>query len=793
VKVRLFFFFLFICLGLYGIGQVPVTISLTQNKDSSLATLVLYRLPDSVKINSRIIIDTAQLSVSPKTNYYLTVQAVGKKTIHKIIEVKHTPLIIELKLVNDASTLESIVLVSKKPFIRQEDDKTIIDAEPIASSSTNAYEVLEKTPGAVTLDGNVYLNSATPAIIQINGREVKMSADEVSTMLKNLPANSIVKIEILRTPSAKYDASGAGGIINIVLKKGVKLGTSGSLSAEYAQGKYASGSLGFSLNNRTGKFNSNFSYNYSKRKSFELLESTRKGNNSNLAQDAYTVYPSSGHFIRAGIDYAANKNFTIGYSTRISLYHNNSHAENNINILSDNSPTIFLQSLALANNKNKSSYFNNDIDLDYKLDSLGSEWSTSLTYNYYKVNTNQQYGNLVSIPQGVHDVLGNGEIGAERNYYMAQTDFTWKKIPRSTVEAGGKISVNHFNSNALFSIDSTGVPVNDIIKTARFNYKEQVGSLYLQVSRSFGAFTIKPGLRLETTNTQGVQHIPYDTGFTIRRTDLFPYIFVKHPLFKIMGFQLMANAIFRKSISRPGYNMLNPAPVYVDQFLYNIGNPGIKPQFTTNYEFNINAEDYPIFAMGINQVKDIFTAVTYEDTATKIIFNTYDNLGKNKEFYIRANGGIPPGGKYFFYLGGQYNRTHYEGFYQKQPFDYTHGSWLFYTYHNYKLKPNTSISLFGFYRLKSLNNFYELQPFGMINLSVNQAMLKKKANLILSFNDIFKTMKIDFALNQGGINAIGSRLNDNRKGVLKFIYNFGIKPKQEKQPMFGMPTDSGNL
>ena len=81
----------------------------------------------------------------------------------------------------------------------------------------------------------------------------------------------------------------------------------------------------------------------------------------------------------------------------------------------------------------------------------------------------------------------------------------------------------------------------------------------------------------------------------------------------------------------------------------------------------------------------------------------------------------------------------------------------------------------------------------MINFSVNQAILKKKANIILSFNDMFRTMKIDFTLTQGGIDAAGSRLNDNRKGVLKFIYNFGIKPKQEKQPVFGMPAENGTL
>ena len=82
-----------------------------------------------------------------------------------------------------------------------------------------------------------------------------------------------------------------------------------------------------------------------------------------------------------------------------------------------------------------------------------------------------------------------------------------------------------------------------------------------------------------------------------------------------------------------------------------MGNPRLKPQFTTNYELNITFDDFPVFAIGINDTKDIFSNVTYQDDVTKIAYRTYDNLGKNKEFYLRVVGGIPPGGKYFFYVG----------------------------------------------------------------------------------------------------------------------------------------------
>ena len=109
----------------------------------------------------------------------------------------------------------------------------------LAGSSSDALEILEKTPGTVVdQDGNVYIASTTPATIYINGREMKLSSADIASLLKSLPAEAVSKIEILRTPSSKYDASGSGGIINIVLKKGVKLGTNGSVYGGWYQGVY---------------------------------------------------------------------------------------------------------------------------------------------------------------------------------------------------------------------------------------------------------------------------------------------------------------------------------------------------------------------------------------------------------------------------------------------------------------------------------------------------------------------------------------------------------------------------
>src|SRR5207253_1667376 len=123
-------------------------------------------------------------------------------------------------------------------------------------------------------------------------------------------------------------------------------------------------------------------------------------------------------------------------------------------------------------------------------------------------------------------------------------------------------------------------------------------------SKTFSGFTIKPGLRFETTNINGHQLVPGDTTFSIKRTDLFPYVFLKHNLWKMFGSTLIGSAIYRRSIKRPYYETLNPYPKYIDPYLFDVGNPELQPQFTTNYEFNVTFQNFPVFAIGINNTKD---------------------------------------------------------------------------------------------------------------------------------------------------------------------------------------------
>jgi hypothetical protein len=233
---------------------------------------------------------------------------------------------------------------------------------------------------------------------------------------------------------------------------------------------------------------------------------------------------------------------------------------------------------------------------------------------------------------------------------------------------------------------------------------------------------------------------------------------------------------------------LNPSQRFVDPYLFETGNPSLRPQFTQNYEANISVDERPIIAIGVNNTKDIFTNVIYQaDTSRSIAYRTYDNLGKNREIYFRALGAIPPGKKYFIVAGFQYNQNFYEGLYENKPLSFKKGSWSIFTYQTLKLTPTTQLSVNGFARFKGQLQFYELGSFGALNISVTQNLMKRKLVISASLNDALLTNHNDFTIQQGSIKAEGSRISDTRRFGLNIRYNFGFR-KKEQNDMFNIES-----
>ena len=773
--------------------QLTMEISSDKKEKISGASLRLLLLPDSSKWFSKAVGTKETISVETGQQYLLQLTSQGYDNIDTVFTVTSELSVIRLQLHTKVSNMEQVVVVSsKRPLMREEDDKTIVDASALTTSSTNAFEVVEKTPGAIIdQDGNVYLTSATPATVFINGKEMKISGADLASLLKSMPANSVSKIEILRSPSAKYDAASSGGIINIVLKKGVKLGNSGSVNLGYFQGVYATETGGFTYNKNSDNYNSYINYQFTNRTSYEEVKSLRKfpGDSSYANQHSYTKYPSLNHYLSAGIDRSFSNKWSVGYDTRVSYTINRNKVDNDIEI------GKLLQSQPISttssgiHNDNTSLYWFHSINAKHKIDTSGSEWNSSAEYWHYQYDNRQSYLNQQSIPFAIQ-VSGDGINKNRKDNVTIQSDLTLKLPSKYTLETGIKLNSGISNNQAEFYKDSGNqIRTIDRFQTNTYEYQETIGAAYLQISKTFFGFTIKPGVRFEHTDIEGHQILPGDTSFSIRRNDIFPYVYLKHKLFKMFGQTIMGSAIFRKSIRRPYYESLNPYPRMVDQYLYDIGNPALKPQFTTNYELNATFNDIPVFSAGINETRDIFSNVIYQDNNTRIAYRTFDNLGKNREYYFRLITGIPPGKKYFFYLGGLYNYNEYRGVFQGQPFNYDRGSFTFFTFHEYKVNRNTTMNLQGFLRTKALQNFYELNTFGGMFISATRSLLQKKLSMIVSLSDVWRTNKTTFRFDRNDQIVSGSRINDTRRLGITLRYNFGIKPKEEKKNGFDAPQE----
>lgn len=794
--VFIFCFSFFINFSSQAFAQkISVSFKAVNNKSDAIpfASFTVIKRNDSLQSQQKVSDSSGMVKfmLENSTQYIVTITSVNYQPLEKGIMVNsnHNSFSFELDF---SKNMQGVTVTATRPLITQEDDKTIVDPEPIAAASTNAYEILEKTPGIfVDQDGNVYLSSMTPAAIYINGREMKMSTADIATMLKNLPPNAISKIEVMRTPSAKYDATTTGGVVNIILKKGVKLGLTGSVIAGMQQGVYGNEFFSFNLNNNTDTKRSYINLNYNNRNSFEEITTDRLFKpDSLLGQKARTLYPGHSFFFSYGLGYDLGKKWELQYDGRMNLNYFGNKTSNRSVIENINDGQVKTDNLTNVLNDGDAKVLMQELNSKYKIDTLGSEWTSNLSFLFLRNNSNQEFSTLFYVPAVTSANAGGGDIITNRSSQTAETNLKLKMKKRFLVETGGKTSFLQFNNSSDYFVMSGSSQVKDNARTNKFRYSENINAFYLQGSKTLGKnIIIKVGSRLENTNMDGHQVIPADTSFKIHRTDLFPYIYLSKKVMSIAGYELRSYFVYRRTIARPVYDQLNPFPRFIDQYLSETGNPTLRPQFTTNYEANISVDERPLLAIGMNKTKDIFTNVVYPaDSSNRVSFRTYDNLGSNKEIYFRGLGAIPPGKRYFFVVGAQYNHNFYEGLYENKPFSYKKGSWTLFTYHQLKLDKRSQFSVNGFVRFRGQQQFYELTTFGALNATVNRQFMKQKLVVTLSMNDIFYTNQNNFSINQGSIHATGNRKSDTQRFGINVRYNFGIKKKEENKSMFDIES-----
>jgi iron complex outermembrane recepter protein len=784
MKSKLLFCLWFVAIKAFAQSQsIKITLIDKKNEPVIGSAVILKERNDTLKTLMGITDTIGQVIFKDgkKTQYLLRATFIGFKPLNKGIVVTDKQTQFTFTMEEQAEILRGVEIVAKKPLMTQDDDKLVVDPEPLALASTSALEVLEKTPGLfIDQDGNIYLTSSTPAAVYINGREQRMSQADVAALLRILPPSSIEKIEIMRTPSAKYDAGTTGGVVNVILKKGVKIGLTGSVNGGFNQGVYGNQFAGINISNNDGDKTSFFNLNYNHQNGFNKVTGDRTQGSNRVGQNSYSSNPSDAISAGFGFGREFKKKWTFNYDGRTSYTNGKSAAWTESTVKNIPTEGILSNNTNQLNNKTHNFLLNQGLASKYKIDTSGSEWTSDVAYTFSNNDGNQIYATDFSLPK-LPAINGNGDWDSRRHFLAAQTNLKLKLPHKITFETGLRSTFQDFESTTAYFRNGQ----KDNFRTNAYSFNDNVNALYVQGSKKMGEFILKIGARLEQTNMSGRQTIPSDTFFNIHRTDLFPYLFFSRKVAKIAGYELRAFLVARKTITRPSYDALNPFPKFLDQYLYETGNPSLKPQFTNNYEINISVDERPIMAFGKNYTQDIFTNVLYPDPQNPVVnVRTYDNLGKNTETYAQLVGAIPPGKKYFFVVVARYSQNDYQGLYNNQPLSFKRSSWTFFTYHSLKLNKTTNLSMNGFYRLKGQLQFYELDDFGQLNFNISKQFLDRKLTASLNFQDVFYTSPIYSVLNQGGIQSDNARLNDTRRVGLNMRYIFGLRKKQRGDNMF---------
>jgi outer membrane receptor protein involved in Fe transport len=602
MKTRLLLLFC-LCVSLFLSAQSPTEkgkVSIRILNDQKLpienATAELLRSKDSSLVKTAIsdnngFVEFANLSF----NTYLV----------KITSVSHATLFTSSFTINSATTItlpeaslttkgvtqmQGVTVTAKKPFIQKLSDRIVVNVE---SSSVNAgssiMDVLERSPG-VTIDqnDNISLRGKAGVIIMIDGKTTAMSGADLANYLKGLPSNAVERIDLITNPSAKYDAAGNSGIIDIRMKKDQRFGTNGTLTAGYGQGVYPKANAGTTFNYRNKKVNVFGNYNYAYREFLNHLIINRnffekgvfKGSDD---KDNYGFMQIKSHTARVGTDFFPSKNTIIGFVVNSSFNAFDRSATINT-MVNDNQykPDFTFKSLSTNDD-----HFGNtvaNINFKHSFDTTGKELTADVDYGVFNstslTRTASSFFELNGAPKREDDIL-DGDQDGKLTLKTAKFDYTNPLKKGAKFEAGFKTSyVSSDNDAKFYNIFPSGSEA-DLTKTNRFFYKEYNNAAYLNFSKEYKKFSFQLGLRGENTNIK-TRQVKADRRFNDDYFRLFPSAFVNY---KLKEDKTVGLSVSRR-IDRPGYGQLNPFLFQVDATIYATGDPLLKPQMTWSYELS---------------------------------------------------------------------------------------------------------------------------------------------------------------------------------------------------------------
>ncbi len=746
------------------------TVSLLRAKDSSVVKLSVTDNEGKYKFET----EAGQYLISASHVAYNTVYS-STVEVSGAGEVKAA----ELSLVKKEGSLQGVTVTTLKPMIEVKADKMIVNVEGTMNAVGNdALELLRKSPGVtVDKDDNISLAGKNGVQVYIDGKPSPLSGADLANYLKSMQSAQIENIEIISNPSAKYEAAGNAGIINIRLKKNKAFGTNGSANLGYVQGHYPKFNGGVNLNHRNGKINVFGNYNYNNGKYLMRMNMRKEQFDTLFTQNNRMVFKNNTHGFKAGLDYFMDKKNIIGVVVSGNI------ADNDFNtsgpMYFDYQPTNELVRILKATNANDMKRDNVNTNINYKhTQGNGKDLNIDADYGFFKIRSVQHQPNRYFQEDGTTEISYTiSDIIAPTNIdlYSVKADYE-QNFKGGKLGIGGKIGIVNTDNNFM-RIDESNVNNTEINNL--FEYKENINALYLNYNKQFKGLMVQVGVRAENTHAKGISNgfeksnghtSTLDSTFKRDYTDFFPSAsvsFNKNPMNQW-------TVSYSRRIDRPAYQDLNPFEFKLNEYTYMKGNTELRPQYTNSIGLT-NIFKYKLTTvLNYSHVQDVFAQLPDTIDKTKGFLMkknlaTQDVVSINISYPFQYK-------KYSFFATTNGAYSHYKANFGEgdRKVDQEVFSMTLFMQNSYDFGKGWKGELSGLYISPSVwQGVVKSKAMGYVDIGFVKSVLKGKGTFRAVWSDIFKTMKWGGSTNFAGTNSVFSGNGEMQQVKLNFSYRFG--------------------
>ena len=726
-------------------------------------------------------------------SYKLQIAFMGyeKKEIEdiNISEKKEVFSLGSIRLASSEKQMKEVVVEGKRDLIEEKVDRTVYNAENDATNKGgDATDVLRKVPMlSVDMDGNVSMRGSQNLKVLINNKPSTITAGSVADALKQIPADLIKSVEVITSPSAKYDAEGSAGIINIILKKntleGFSLNVNGSGGVRGSNlglnGSYRKGKMGFSLGGN-GRFGYNTPGGFDNRQ-----VTTTGGVQTTNVQQATTRNQYDFGQYSLGWDYDINKNNSISAGAKYSFRNG---ITNQDNLFTQNFRNDTLQNVSTRNVESTNLSGTLDANVNYTHLFKKPQREFNLLALYSRNNRNNDFTNNIMNNDDLSAVLSRlKNVNESFNQEMTiQADYQTPIGKTQILEVGAKEILRKVSSSYsyLYANGSDGpfLPSTSSQLSNVFSYNQNITASYLSYTLNLPkGYSVKAGARYEYTSI--------DANFQSQQNVVIPSYSVLVPSINIskkLENGSMIKASFNRRIQRPSLQYLNPNIQASNPLSATIGNPQLQPEYTNNYELAYstyiknNSITFSSFMRNTNN-----SIQSVRDVTGDTIRTTYQNIGKEDAYGISIFTNVSLSEKFTLNGGTDIYYAVLNNNVPNPLYTASNQGWVasYRLSATYNFTKEWAMQLFGFYRGRQVQLQGYQGGFGIYSLSLKRDFNNKKGSIGFGAENFFTpSFHINSTLNSPVIAQSSTTILHNMNFKINFSYSIGkMKSGDEKR------------